>query len=101
MATAWVTEYTKSYREPGMDVDVPLEPAIRTQVVSFTTTAATAAAFTTGTTLVRIITDADAHYIVAVAPVATTSHAKIPAGLPEFFGVSATGQLKVAFVAAS
>ena len=74
MASLWVTEYNS----PG-DMPVAKEPAVRTQVVSFTTTTQSAA-FSDDTRCVRLIADADCHLLFGLNPTATTSGQKVISG---------------------
>ena len=96
MSIAYITEYEDVALDGrGNVVPVGQEPAVATQVVTFSTSTASTA-FNNRTRFVRITSDTECHIIFAVAPTATTSHPQMLADTPEYFGVSPG--LKVALV---
>jgi hypothetical protein len=99
MANLYVTQYSGIVGMPGAGPQCPVEPALANEVVSFTTSAASAA-FSDACGLVRVVADADCHILVSSAPTATTSHMKLVATEPYFFQPRSSG-LKVAAVAAA
>jgi hypothetical protein len=68
MSTLYVTEFGSAGRTPLGD-----EPAVRTQVVTYSTSAACALGFHDSTRLVRVVSPTACHIKFGSAPVATTS----------------------------
>lgn len=68
MSTLYVTEFGSAGRTPLAD-----EPAVRTQTVTFTTSAACALGFQERTRIVRVISPTACHIKFGTAPTATTS----------------------------
>jgi hypothetical protein len=103
MAKLYVTEFQKmGHAENSADIggvpQVARLPALTTQVVTYTTSTASAA-FGADTRFIRVHTDAACHILVADTPTATTSHLKMVADQTEYFAVT-PGQ-KIAAVTAS
>ena len=103
MAKLYVTEFQQmGNQERSADIggvpQVARLPSISTQVVTFTTSTASAA-FNANTRFIRVHTDAACHITVADSPTATTSHLKMVADQTEYFAVT-PGQ-KIAAVTAS
>lgn len=98
MASLFIREYANIAGARGRSAPVPMEPGTDQSVLTFSTSAASAA-FGATTKLVRIYSDTAFHYVVAADPTATTSHLKWPASTPCEFGVL-PGQ-KVAVIAAA
>jgi hypothetical protein len=102
MPNLWVTEFLgcgdKSLS--GGWSDYPAVPAITTQTVAFTTSTATANAFSDACTKVAVSADADCHISFGSSPTATTSHLRLQSGVVYMFTIAARG-LKVAAVAAA
>ena len=87
MAIARISEYGEmAIDESGDNVPVASEPAIATQKITFTTTAASNA-FNKKTKFIRVIAEAKAHFKVSKAPKALETDPYIPAHVPEYFGV--------------
>lgn len=81
----------------GRDVQVPREPAISTEKVTFTTTSTQSGPFPSGTQFVAVVCNAGVtHLAVGSNPTATTNHPYIAADLWFFFSVS-QGGLRIAF----
>lgn len=99
MANLYVTQFEGIVGNHGFGPQCPIEPAIDTDVVSFTTSAASAA-FSDACKLVRVVADADCHILVAATPVATTGDMPLAANEPYFFQPRKTG-LKVAAIVAA
>ena len=78
----------------GRTVPVAAEPALRTQLVAYTTSTASLA-FTSATKFIRIICDAKAHFKISGSPAAAVSSPWLPSDTPEYFGVRRN--LKAAF----
>ena len=99
MSTLWVTEFAGVANKTmhGGNSDYPAVPALRTQTVTYTTTAATAAAFSDACSHVAISASAAAHIKFGSAPEATTSDMRLEAGVVYMFCVSGPG-LKVAAI---
>tara|TARA_R110000751_G_scaffold40814_5_gene96356 strand:+ start:6060 stop:6359 length:300 start_codon:yes stop_codon:yes gene_type:complete len=89
MTTLFIQEYTNLANDGhGQIVQAGKEPAVASQVVTFTGTTASAA-FAASTRLVRISATGNCHLkFGATAPTALTSHMKMMANVPEYFGVS-------------
>jgi hypothetical protein len=87
MATLWVTEFAEIPMVQGVPTPVAVEPAVAEQAVTFTTTTASSA-FNGSTRYVRIISSADCHVRFGLAPTATTSTAKLLAGVAEWRAVT-------------
>ena len=99
MARLYVTEYGKfGFDDNGGSIPLGREPAITTQVVTFTTSTASNE-FAANTKLVRIISDTDCHLLFGSSPTATTNHQFLPANQEAWRMV--TGGMKVAAVEAS
>lgn len=87
MATAKISEYESLATDAnGLTVPVPLEPAIATQTVTYTTNLASAA-FNEKTRFIRVIADAKAHFVIALVPVADADDPYLVADVDGFFGV--------------
>ena len=99
MATLYVTEFRcgTNNNVPG---DYPVLPAIGTQTVTFTTSAATSNALSAACEIVAISASAAAHITMAATPTATTSMMYIPANTVHYFKVGQSG-MKIAAVAAA
>lgn len=96
MATMIISEYARMSRDDtGNLVPVGEEPAVATQVVSFTTSTASAA-FNANTEFIRVIADAKAHFAIAASPTATANSPYIASNTPEYFGLNNTSGLKIA-----
>ena len=97
MATMYVTEYGSAVGAGALQV--PQEPPLAVQVVTFTGTSAASAALKSGTKFVSIQLDTVGHIQFATAPVATTSTSrKHAADAVSFHGVNK--DLKVAAITA-
>lgn len=93
MATLWIRAY-------GVRAPIPVLSEPGTDVAPLTfTTSAQSAVMPTGTSYVRIISDAAFHYVVGANPTATTSAMRVPADTFADFAITA-GQ-KIAAIAAS
>lgn len=98
MAIAYISEYKNLVTdESGRVIMVPAEPAVTTQVVTFTTTVASAA-FAASTRFVRIVSDTKGHFLFGLAPTALATSPYMAADMPEFFGVPRGKSYKVALV---
>ena len=95
MATAKISEYKEMAKDAsGDNVAVPMEPAISTQTVTFTTAVASAA-FNKSTKFIRVVADAKAHFVVGGSPAnPTASSPFLPANLPEYLGVRQGHKIK-------
>ena len=97
MATMIVTEYAEMATDKnGQILPIPKEPAIASQTVTFTTSAAISNALNAKTYFVRVQTSIDAHVAFAVAPTATASYARVTSSTASYFGVDPGVTLKVA-----
>jgi hypothetical protein len=94
MAALYITEYQDILRINGV-VQVPVEPAIAEQKVTFTTTTQSSA-FNASTRYVRIHTDAICSIKFGLNPTAVVTEKRMAADSTEYFAVS-TGH-KVAAV---
>ena len=100
MATLFITEFTNCGRDaqntpmPVMDVSNMVE---QTVTISGSSTPSTNALSAT-TTLVRIHTDTSCSIAFGVAPTATTSKLRIPAGCTEYFRVPPNSNYKIAVI---
>jgi hypothetical protein len=102
MAMLWVTEFL-GCGDKGLSggwSDYPAVPAIATQTVEFTTSAATANAFSDACEKVAVSANADCHIRFGVSPTATTGDLKLQAGVVYMFTIGARS-LKVAAVVAA
>lgn len=88
MANMYISEYERQARDSeGNVMQAGEEPAQTTQVVAFTTTAASSA-FQDSTTFVRISLDAAGFIKFGASPTATTAtDLPMAANVPEYFGV--------------
>ena len=97
MATMYITEYGGT-ASAGGQIQVPMEPPLAVQVVTFTTSTASAA-LNANTKYVSIQLDAAGHIQFAATPTATTSTSrKYAADTVSFHGVNSG--LKVAAITA-
>lgn len=89
MSSMYITEYKNlAFDENGHVIQVGLEPAEATQVVTFTATAGASAAFGQNTRFIRVSCDAAAFLAVGLAPVSVTATGTpVQANTPEYFGV--------------
>lgn len=98
MAKAWVIEYRAAATINGETVQAPMGFPLRVQVVSFTTTAATANAIGQDCGLVGIYVDTAACFNDGDAPTATVNDFPIAAGVEKFFVMAGNTRPKLAFV---
>lgn len=98
MATATVTEYEKLAEDSrGHVMPVPMEPALASQSVTYTTSTAVSNAFNANTRYVYIQTnDTNAHVKFAATPTATANDRLLIAGDGAFFGVHPGISMKAA-----
>src|SRR3954468_23071040 len=95
-ASCYISEYAYVGKDKGgVGVQVALEPAVTTQILTFTVSAPSAA-FNNLTQFVRIVCNAKTFFSFGAAPVATTSSSYIPADSAEYFSINTSG-IKVAF----
>lgn len=87
-ATCKISEYRTLARDANQQVTTfGQEPAITTQEVTFTTSAQSAA-FNEQTSIIRVVCDAKAHFVISIAGTnAVVTSPFIPADSPEYFGV--------------
>lgn len=87
-ATCKISEYRALARDSNLQVTTfGQEPAITTQEVTFTTSAQSAT-FNEQTSIIRVVCDAKAHFVISIAGTnAVASSPYIPADSPEYFGV--------------
>ena len=102
MANLYITEYAKlAHDVDGNPLQVPEEPALAEQAVSFTTSTQSAA-LNRLTTVVRLLADADCHIKFGTNPTATTSHQKLEANVEYLRGIKrGYTNLEIAAVTAS
>jgi len=80
MVDAWITEYSQLEFDGGETAEVPPEPALVDQKISFTT-ATQCAAFDVSTRYVRIVVSAAAHVQFGVSPTATADMQPLEPGV--------------------
>lgn len=102
MAKLYITEYAGSTPEGGLVSVVQQEPAIATQAVTFTGTAAASAAFNPATRYIEMSSDSICSVRFGSAPVATLNDTRIALGTSRLVSVvqnfSSTAQLKVSAI---
>lgn len=98
MAKLYVTEYEHMVELAGGRLPVGKEPAVATQAVTYTGTAAASAAFNIRTKFVRIHTDGICSIVFGTAPVADLNSARMAAGQTEYFGVPGENSYKVSAI---
>lgn len=99
MATLWIREYRdRGVAGAAREIQVPQEPGLADQTVTFTTSTQSAA-FNSSTRFIAIIGSAAFHYVVGANPTATTSGLKVPADTITHIGVT-PGQKIAAITAA-
>lgn len=91
MAKAWITEYDvvgvkRDATTSRLLAQMPAEPAVTGQTVTFTT-AQQSAAFNVSTRYVRIIADVDCHVLFGANPTADADDQKLIAGTEYFRAV--------------
>ena len=94
MPSLYVSEYASVVVVQGAVVPAPLEPAVTTQKITFTT-ATQSAALNAQTRFVRLHADANCHVAFGANPTATASSARLASGTTEFFGVGEGQGLKL------
>lgn len=99
MATLYVTEFLAGTMN-NTKSDFPALPAIGTQTVSFSTSAAIENALSDACEIVGVSADAACHISMSADPTATTSMMWIPASTVVYFKVGQSG-MKIAAVAAA
>lgn len=93
MATAWIEEYREIGQLPGPEnIQVPALPAIRTQKVTFTTTASAAVQLHADTSIVVVSVSNDSAmstwaFGFSSGVLATTNDAPLFSGLPRAFAL--------------
>jgi len=87
MATLWITEYESMANVGGGIAQVPKEPAVTTQAVTYSSSTASAA-FNAKTTLIGVRASALAHLNFGLTPVATALMPPISSGETRYFGVN-------------
>lgn len=99
MGILYITEYAglMDAGAPGGHGQVPAEPPLATQTVSYTTHAESSA-FNAKTRLVRLHTDSICSFVFGTAPSATTSDSRMAAGTTEYHGVPPGASYKVSAV---
>ncbi len=98
MASLYITEYGGT-GSAGGKIEVPVEPPITVQKVTFTGTSAASSAFNANTRFISIQLSANGHVQFAASPTATTSTSRVhDAGAVSFHGVNSS--LKVAAITA-
>jgi hypothetical protein len=96
--TVYLSEYAVQCRdESGALVPVGNEPALAVQALTLGGESSQSQAFSAKTRFVRVLAEADCSVAFGANPTATTAKAKIPANVPEYFGVQ-PGQ-KMALIA--
>lgn len=96
MATLYISEYDRMPTDGLGIASMGKEPAIATQTVAIGVASAQSNAFNSKTKFIRLHTDAICSVQFGSNPTATASHARMPAGQTEFFGVE--GGHKVAVI---
>ncbi len=92
MAKLHITEFVEMRKdERGDIIRVGKQPGTD-QVVTYTTTTASAA-FGATTKFIRVVADADAYISFGLAPTATANSPFVPADKPEYFGVEAAHKI--------
>jgi len=94
MATVYISEYDEIDRQDGMAVQVAKEPSLTTQSFPYTSSNASLA-FSSKTSFIRIIVDADARLVFGDNPTATKASLFLPSGVSEYFGVVAGQKVAV------
>lgn len=97
MPTMWVTEFVAN--GPRERDGSPAVPPIGTQVVTFSTSAATANALSAACDTIQIVVDTDAHVSFAPTPTATVNDMFLVKDIPHRFTPRTSG-IKVAAIAA-
>lgn len=95
MATLYITEYKRTGNE---STDSANEPAVAEQTVAIGGATAASAAFNSGTSLVRLHTDAICSVKFGTSPIATAASARMAANETRWFGVRPGAGLKVAVI---
>ena len=85
MATLWIREYPELPQQ-YLRMPAASEPGLVDQALTYTTTAASNA-FGANTRYVRLISDANFHFVFGASPTATTGAAKLTANAVEYFSV--------------
>lgn len=87
MAEAYIAEFSKMRQDQsGNLIPCPEYPPIATQKVSFTASAQSNV-FNAKTQYIRVVCDANAHYVIDASPTATANDPLLPSLNTEFMGV--------------
>lgn len=86
MAKLHIQEYGGLVHTHGGVAGYPKEPALDSQVVTYTVNAVSNA-FGDNTRLIRVVSDGLAFIVVGETPVATANSMRLPADVVEYFGV--------------
>lgn len=89
MAKAYIREYQKmaQVQASKSDLSAPQEPGVDQDPITVSGTHAESAAFATDTRFIGITCDGIMSLVFGAAPVATTNHFRIPAGVIAYYGV--------------
>jgi hypothetical protein len=97
-SSCYIREYTVPGYTRGLVVQIAQEQGLDQTPVSISGSSAASAAFKNTTNIVRVVCGANASFNFGASPTATTSNSYLPAGLPEYFAVSAGQGWSVAFI---
>ena len=102
MAVVYVREYSRLGREQygghGLNVQAPLEPAIRDQTIAIGSSSVASEEFNAETTIVLIHTDAICSIKFGTNPAASATNFRLPANATQFYCVEAGKRMKVAVI---
>jgi hypothetical protein len=104
MGIAYVTEFAEMAIGPAGRVgQIVQQPPVASQVVSFTGTAGTSAAFNAKTRIVRVNVDSISSILFSTAGTAAVANtdARMAAGQTEYFGVPQGQAFKISIVVTS
>lgn len=100
MSKLYITEYGRIGNDKGNLAQVPMEPAIATQVIDFGSGEVKSATLNDATVVVALKADAACHILFGESPTATTSKDPLFANVPEFKGVEKESGLKISAIGA-
>lgn len=99
MSELVITEYENLGRDlSGVLIPVGEEPALTTQLVSFTSSSIQSVAFNAKTRFVRVIADVDTRLLFGTNPTAIQTNLHLPSGIAEYFGIQVGRSHKVAAI---
>lgn len=87
MAVVYIAEFAGTYADHGRGGSAAFAPPVAEQTIAIGGASAPSAAFNTGTTLIRVHTDAICSIKIGTAPTASATTSRLAAGQTEYYAV--------------